>query len=83
VWEMLDEPKAEVIYGKSFNSMKNLAVYDCFEYRYGAKNFYYYKGKLGSGDVVRIKSHEMHEVDFSDVVPDTVGETKFKVVCGK
>ena len=83
VWEMMDAPKADVIYGKSFNSMKYLAVYDCFEYRYGAKSFNYYNGKLGRGDVVHFKSIEMHEVIFGDVVPDTAGMTTFNRVCGK
>jgi hypothetical protein len=83
VWEMLDEPKPEVIRGKSFNSAKILAVYDCYEYRFGAKHFNFYNGKLGRGDVVHFKSVEMHAVDFIDVVPDTVGMTKFNRVCGK
>jgi hypothetical protein len=83
VWEMVDYSKAQQWNGKSFNSVKQLSVYQCSELRLGGKSSVLYSGKLGMGNTVHNQSQEMRDVKFDDLVPDTVGETLFNIVCGK
>jgi hypothetical protein len=83
VWSRVDYPDVEIIYGKTFNSFRVLDVYDCSEFRTGAKSIVFYFGKLGYGDVVHKQNLEMPEVKFGDVVPETIEDIKFKRVCRK
>jgi hypothetical protein len=74
VWTIVDYSKEQQWNGLSFNSLKELSVYQCSEFRQGAKSQVLYTGELGTGNVVYSKSLEMYEVKWKDVVPETVGE---------
>jgi hypothetical protein len=83
VWARTDYANAQIVKGKTVNSLKVLEVWDCSGFSFGMKNITAYSGKSGTGEYVHSTSLETHQVKFHDVAPDTLGEVKFEVVCGK
>lgn len=83
VWTGVEYAKAEKYNGKDAYSAKVLDVYDCAEFRFGHKSAVFYSQKATEGVIVHNYSIEMHEVEWGDVVPDSVVETKFNKACEK
>jgi len=81
IWSKLELSKAGLYDGNKYYSVKMLDVYDCTEFKIGAKSLMYYSGKSGDGEVVFSFTGELYEVEFSDVVPESVNEAKFNRVC--
>jgi hypothetical protein len=64
-------------------SRKTLLIYDCATKTYGSKAHLYYSGYMGSGEVIDSEFLSVEEVEFIDLVPDSVGQDVFKIACGK
>lgn len=68
--------------GNYFRSIKILKFIQCEKYIYGAKSSTAYSGEMGTGNVIYNYTDQVHEIEFDDVTPGTIGESIFNRACG-
>jgi hypothetical protein len=81
-WELssYDDPKISSN-GVKYFSIKNKVKYNCIDETVARLAYVSYSKAYGEGDVVKSLDYMPHEIKWSSVAPDTVGETTFKFVC--
>jgi hypothetical protein len=66
---------------KTYQSVKQLNQFDCASGTSGVAQSLSFAGTAGEGEVVDSQSIQPTRVSYSDVVPDSVGETMLNRVC--
>ena len=67
--------------GLSFLSSKEQREYDCKDERTRLLAFLWFSGQMGSGKVVY--SNSVTSMTWDPISPGSVGETLWKIACGK
>ena len=80
MWFLWDYKKAREIGGKSTLSGRNQYEYDCKEEKVRSLALTTFSGQMGNGTVNYTDSDTGK---WSPVAPDSVGETVWKIACGK
>lgn len=70
----------DVDFGNPYSSAKEKMVYDCKKETIKAITFWFHKGQMRGGEVV--KMHEPKQPEYL-VTPRTISSALFKSVCGK
>lgn len=83
IWTMTSFNIAQELAGKRFLSAKKLYFFNCQERTLGSKAVVFYAYKMGEGDVIFSVSQELNKVEFSDVIPDSIGEFHYTFACAK
>jgi hypothetical protein len=83
MWSLIDFESPQKSSEGAFWSAKYLNLYNCRERTSGTKAFANYSEQMGLGKVIFSHSFESFEVDFSDVLPDSLGEAMLDAACGK
>jgi len=69
--------------GDRYMSDKSLRAFNCRDETFAIISLVRYSGSMGQGNVVRSATFQERELEWSPIVPETVGETKWKIACGK
>ena len=72
---------AQTAAGVSFLSSKSLLEADCKEERVRDLAYSWFSGKMGSGNVVHTDSAST--MKWIPIEPESIGETLWKIACGK
>lgn len=80
MWDLKDLKKAEVIGGKSTLSIRGQQEFDCKEEKRRFLALTSFSGQMLSG-AVNLTSDDMDK--WSPVAPGSMGETMWKIACGK
>jgi hypothetical protein len=80
VWQMVDFKTAQSALGRTFLSSKSQGQFDCQEEQYRIVAVLFYSKNMGAGEVVHSASDPRK---WAPVVPQSNGETLFKIVCDK
>ena len=81
MWNLSDFKVVQTVNGKRLLSKAMQYEYDCKEEISRMLTLNYYSKNMGQGDIVYM-SGNLH-VEFEPIPPGSVGETLFKVACGK
>lgn len=76
-----DQPGVSATNYKAYRSSKALEYFDCEERKNGEIQATYYVGEFGAGESAGSVVWKLPQVSFSEVVPDTIGETMLNYVC--
>ena len=68
--------------GKTYQSSKNLSLFDCKSKRFALRQIIYYTDTTAQGNVVRSNSMSDSELEFDDPSPGSVGEAILEQACG-
>ncbi len=79
-WILAEYQSPQEIDGKRYYSTKNLYLFDCANRTVALKQSTSYSQ---TGEVVSSVGLDERELKFSDVVPESIGETWFQLACGK
>lgn len=66
---------------KVYRSNKALEYFDCEERTTGQIQSTFYAAEFGAGDALGSMILKLPQVMFSEVVPDTIGETMLNYIC--
>jgi len=80
MWSLNDYTNIQTFAGYSFLSVTNLREYDCHDGQIRLLYYSWHSLNMGSGDVVYVANRTQ---DWSPVTPDSIGETQWKIACGK
>jgi hypothetical protein len=80
VWGVEDFNSMQNLNGSNYLSDKALFEYDCKEESFRTLSFTLYSGHLGTDKVVSLNNFIG---DWTPIVPESIAEAKWKVVCGK
>jgi hypothetical protein len=80
-WIFSDERKVEYLVDKTYRSQKSLDIYNCANRTSATLQAIYYAESDASGDVVDSSSWPESRVRFSELAPETVGESILEYVC--
>ncbi len=80
LWQLYDYKAVQTVGGDSFLSSKAHRQFDCVKQRTRLLAFTHFTGNMGSGN--RIVS-DRDESEWRPVTPGSVGQSMWKVACGK
>ena len=69
--------------GDRYMSQKTLRAYNCSDETWALISLVQYSGSMGQGNVVQSITLQERQWEWDPIVPGTLGETKWKIVCGK
>lgn len=69
------------LYGKKFKSSKHLSYFDCKSKTSVTVQSAIFSENLGEGTTVDSYSANKKDLEYIDVMPDTIGETALQAVC--
>lgn len=75
------ESPSPTVSGKNYKSTKSLELFSCAERTNATYQTVFYADDFGLGSVVNIWQIQPKIAVFSEVVPDSVGETMINTVC--
>ena len=81
IWDYTGPKKMEYYPYKEYRSTKSLYYLDCSSNSIAISQSVNYLGNFGAGESVDSYSQDISKLKFSDVAPDTIGETILKYVC--
>lgn len=81
IWVLDDYKTVRAAADKSYLSVKALDEYDCAEEQIRNLALYAYSGQMGTGEIVESISGVPSK--WAPVIPGSVGQTKWKLVCDK
>lgn len=80
MWSVVDYESPRSADGKVHLSTKSLDEYDCKNEQYRTLAFYWYSSHKGDGELVY---SETNPGTVQPIIPGSVGEIAWKIVCGK
>ena len=80
LWELWDQTTEQILADTSHRSSKAQSEYDCAQARQRGLSLTWFSGNMGRGKVVTTNSDEGM---WKPVTPGSVGETMWKLACGK
>jgi len=84
MWELTDYSSVQVgAAGERHMSAKSLRAYNCRDETFAIISFVLYSGSMGEGTVVWSGTRKEREWEWEPIVPGSIAEAKWKVVCGK
>jgi hypothetical protein len=84
MWELRDYSSVETLSsGDRYMSAKVLNVYNCREETNAIISYIFYSGAMGEGNGVFLHTVKESEWKWDPIAPDTIGETKWEIACGK
>ena len=81
MWDLKDYKTKQTVAGYSYLSTKGQQEYDCKEEKKRLLAFTWFDGQMGSGKVVYSNGNVKDELE--PIEPESVGETLWKIACGK
>ena len=81
MWDLADFKMVRTTAGHSYLSSKTQREYDCKEEKSRLLAFTDFSGQMGNGNVVYSNGNVRDE--WSPIQPESVGEAKWKIACGK
>jgi hypothetical protein len=66
---------------KNYLSSKSLWYFNCQERTMAATQQLFYSGQAGNGELVDSYTYPIQSMQFSEVAPDTIGESMLNAVC--
>jgi hypothetical protein len=82
MWALYDSKTAQPAVGKAYLSRKVQSVYNCTQEMKRMVSVIEYSGNMGTGTVVHMNSVFFSSGEWKPV-PSGLGETLYKVACGK
>lgn len=80
MWDLKDYKSTQTAAGESFLSTKSQQEYDCKEEKRRLLAFAWFSGQMGNGKVVFSNNDP---AKWAPVQPGSIGETLWKIACGK
>lgn len=80
LWQLYDYKTIQTVAGNSFLSSKAQRQFDCVKQRTRLLAFTHFTGNMGSG--IRV-FNDLDESEWRPVAPGSVGQSMWKVACGK
>ena len=83
IWILKDYASTQEDHGDVYKSTKQLKLFNCKEETSAILSLLRTSGSMGSGDVVWSIHQKYNELDWRQIVPDSVDETHWKIACRK
>ena len=83
MWTMSNFKQVQKTDFGNYRSIKVLSYFDCIDNTLGDQTVVMYSKLNGSGVVVFSADRKKDQIEFTSVVPETMGEAKWKIACGK
>lgn len=85
-WFMFDyfaDQKMPGAMGKTYRSTKQFNSFNCQERTSAVTQFAAYAGVMGNGELIDSQSYQLTKTLFTDIIPDTFGETMLQYTCAR
>jgi hypothetical protein len=83
MWIMHDYPVVQTDNGDRYKSDKVQFAYDCRSETFVLISSIRYSDSMGAGDVVYSSTRTESQWKWRPIVPESVGELRWKIACGK
>ena len=83
MWSSKDYFEVQTDVRVPFKSSKVLRKYNCNKETQALVSLIHYSESVSSGRVTFSHTVKEHELNWTPVVPDSVGETEWKIACGQ